>query len=112
MSTFSKSPRPSTTSRREFLRLTGQTVALSALASLAVPRCHAAENSTIKLALVGCGGRGTGAVDNALVTKGGPIQLHAMADLFEDRLQHQSQLLEDQVPQPGGRASGTAVRRV
>ena len=27
---------------------------------LAVPRCHAAENSTIKLALVGCGGRGTG----------------------------------------------------
>ncbi len=98
MSTIDKSPRSSTTSRREFLRLTGQTVAVSALASLAIPRCHAAENSTIKLALVGCGGRGTGAVDNALVTKGGPIKLHAMADLFEDRLQSSFKALKDKFP--------------
>jgi predicted dehydrogenase len=62
-------------------------VAVSALASLAVPRCHAAEDSTIRLALVGCGGRGTGAVLDACTTKGGPIKLYAMADLFADRLE-------------------------
>jgi predicted dehydrogenase len=98
MSTIDKSPRSSTASRREFLRLTGQTVAVSALASLVIPRCHAAENSTIKLALVGCGGRGTGAVDNALVTKGGPIKLHAMADVFEDRLQSSFNALKGKFP--------------
>jgi predicted dehydrogenase len=75
------------TSRREFLRLAGQTAAVSALAGLTIPQCHAAENSTIKLALVGCGGRGTGAVLDAMTTKGGPIKLYAMADLFADRLQ-------------------------
>jgi predicted dehydrogenase len=98
MTTFDQSSRLCKTSRREFLRLTGQTVAVSALASLAVPRCHAAENATIKLALVGCGGRGTGAVDNALVSKGGPIQLYAMADLFEDRLQSSLNALKTKFP--------------
>ncbi|MFV2066027.1 MAG: Gfo/Idh/MocA family protein [Pirellulales bacterium] len=73
-------------SRREFLKHTGQVAAASALAGVAVPACHAAEDSTIKLAIVGCGGRGTGAVGNALSTTGGPVRLHAMADLFEPRL--------------------------
>jgi len=49
-------------------------------------RVHAAEDNTIKLALVGCVGRGTGAAANALSTAG-PTKLHAMADVFEDRLQ-------------------------
>jgi len=62
-------------------------VAASALANVAVPLVHAGENNTIKLALVGCGGRGTGAVGDAFSTTGGPVQLYAMADLFEDRLQ-------------------------
>jgi predicted dehydrogenase len=53
---------------------------------VAVPRCHAAEDSTIKLALVGCGGRGTGAVGDAFAATGGPVKLYAMADLFEPRL--------------------------
>ena len=35
---------------------------------------------------MGCGGRGTGAVVNALSTKSGPIKLVAMADIFPDRL--------------------------
>jgi len=73
-------------SRREFLKLSGGAAAVSALAGVAVPRCHAAEDSTIKLALVGCGGRGTGAVGNAFSTTGGPVKLFAMADLFEHRL--------------------------
>ena len=77
----------SSKSRREFLKLSGHLAAASALAGVAVPRCHAAGNSTIKLALVGCGGRGTGAVADAFSAKGGPVKLYAMADLFEHRLQ-------------------------
>ena len=73
-------------SRREFLRVAGSSAAASALAGVVVPHCHAAEDSTIKLALVGCGGRGTGAVTDAFAATGGPVKLYAMADLFEHRL--------------------------
>ena len=58
----------------------------SVLAGVAVPSCHAAEDNTIRLALVGCGGRGTGAVADAFAASGGPVKLYAMADLFERRL--------------------------
>ena len=74
-------------SRREFLGTSGRVAAASALGFVAVPAVHAAENNTIKVALVGCGGRGTGAVKNALSTKSGPTELVAMADVFDDRLQ-------------------------
>ena len=73
-------------SRREFLGNTGRAVAASALAGVAIPAVHAGENRTIQLALVGCGGRGTGAVANALATKSGAIKLVAVADEFEHRL--------------------------
>jgi predicted dehydrogenase len=79
--------RRKSTSRREFLKDTGRLAAASALAARVVPRIYAAENSTIKLALVGCGGRGTGAVADAFATTGGPVKLYAVADLFENRLQ-------------------------
>src|SRR5437588_6871922 len=72
--------------RREFLKTTGQVAAASALAGVAVPSVHAGEDNTIRLALIGCGGRGTGAAANALSAKGGPLKLVAMADVFEDRL--------------------------
>lgn len=74
-----------TSSRREFL---GTSVAAaSALSLSAVPMVHAAQSDTIRVALVGCGGRGTGAAINALATKSGPTELVAMADVFEDKLQ-------------------------
>src|SRR5262249_44371550 len=75
-----------TASRRNFLKTTGQVAGVSALAGVAVPSVHAAEDNTIRVALVGCGGRGTGAAGDALSTKQGPIKLVAMADVFEDRL--------------------------
>ena len=53
---------------------------MSALAGIALPHVHAAENNTIQVALVGCGGRGTGAAINALSVKNGPTKLVAMAD--------------------------------
>jgi predicted dehydrogenase len=59
-----------------------------ALGTLAIsPYLHAAGSETVQVALVGCGGRGTGAAENALRTvKQGPIKITAMADVFQDRL--------------------------
>src|SRR3989442_146867 len=76
----------SLTSRREFIKNTGKIAAASALAGVAIPHVHAAENNTIQVALVGCGGRGTAAAGDALSVKNGPIKLVAMADVFEHRL--------------------------
>jgi hypothetical protein len=76
----------STTSRREFLKNTSRIAATSTLMGSLVSQAYAAPNSTIKLALIGCGGRGTGAASNALSVKNGPIKLVAMADVFENRL--------------------------
>lgn len=75
-----------TTTRRGFLKDTGQLAAASALAASAVPHVHAAEDNTIQLALVGCGGRGSGAAVNALSVSSGETKLVAMADVFNERL--------------------------
>src|ERR1700726_2402963 len=72
--------------RREFLKNTGRIAAASALAGVILPHVHAAENTTIQVALIGCGGRGSGAADDALSVQNGPIKLVAMADVFADRL--------------------------
>jgi predicted dehydrogenase len=52
-----------------------------------LPLVHAAENNTICLALIGCGGRGTGAAVDAFEATGGPVKLVTMADIFERRLE-------------------------
>jgi len=74
------------TSRRDFLKNTGRIAATSALGAGLGSSVYAAGSSEIKVALIGCGGRGTGAASNALSVKGGPIKLVAMADVFEDKL--------------------------
>jgi predicted dehydrogenase len=79
-------PIDSPTSRREFLKNTGRLAAASALAGVVLPQVHAAGSDLVQVVLVGCGGRGSGAASQALSTKGGPIKLIAMADVFEDRL--------------------------
>jgi len=73
-------------SRREFLKQTSGALAGAALAGAIGARAYAAEQNMIKVALVGCGGRGTGAAVEALSTKG-PTRLVAMADVFASRLQ-------------------------
>src|SRR5262245_52515290 len=72
--------------RRDVLTTTGKVAAASALAGLVLPAVHAAENNTLQVALIGCGGRGTGAAINALSTKQGPTKLVAMADVFDDKM--------------------------
>lgn len=73
-------------SRREFLKNTGRVAAASALVTGVVPQVHAAADDTIQVALIGCGGRGTGAVANALSVPNGRTKLVAMADVFDSRL--------------------------
>ena len=80
-------PSNSGTTRREFIKTTGRIAAASALAGVAIPSVHAAGSDLVQVALIGCGGRGTGAANDALSTsKLGPMKLVAMADVFEDRL--------------------------
>jgi predicted dehydrogenase len=71
--------------RRDVIRTAGGVAIVSSLAGLS-PYLYAAESGTIQVALIGCGGRGTGAAENALSVKNGPIRLVAMADVFKERL--------------------------
>jgi predicted dehydrogenase len=65
---------------------------------------YTAEKNTISVALVGCGGRGTGAAANALATKSGPIKLVAMADVFQERLSRSYEALQSAAAQAEGPA--------
>src|SRR4051812_45039950 len=95
---------PKEFSRRTFIKTTGaaaaggllliplagcktpekKTIATVATAAAATP-VFAQHTDTLKIALIGCGGRGTGAASQALHTEG-PVKLVAMADAFRDRL--------------------------
>ena len=101
-----KSTNETVRSRRDFLKQTGGLVAASAVVGAVTARSYAAEDNTIKVALIGCGGRGTGAAAQALKTKG-PTKLVAMADVFEDRLKgslNRLKGLKDKVDVPPDRA--------
>jgi len=84
---------PSDPSRRNFLKTSaGAVAAASTLENAGGVNAFAGEDHTIPIALVGCGGRGTGAASQALSTKG-PTRLVAMADVFSDRLKASIDLL-------------------
>lgn len=74
-----------TSSRREFIKRSTAAVG----AGLALSRtAHAAGSDQIKIALIGCGGRGTGAATQALGNTANPnVKLVAMADAFQDRIE-------------------------
>lgn len=80
------------TSRREFLNQATGALAGVSLASAIAAGSNIGEQNTIKVVLVGCGGRGTGAAVNALSTNG-PTQLAAVADVFEHRLASSLEIL-------------------
>ncbi len=114
--------------RREFLKDTARLGAVAALAGVAIPHVHAGEDNTIRLALIGCGGRGSGAAANATSAGGlvmdnryrskdeenakstGPVKLVAMADLFQDRMDRAHGALEQSARREDGRAQGSAIR--
>ena len=89
----------SVSSRRAFLARSTATAAGAALAAgLPLARgAHAAGSDVIKVGLIGCGGRGSGAAANAM-NAGPDIRLVAMGDVFEDRLQGARERLKKMNP--------------
>src|ERR1700754_2141799 len=89
-------------SRRDFVKKSS----LLAGAVLAAPFLSRANffsgaDNVIKIALIGCGGRGTGAAVQALSTKEN-VQLVAMADAFPDRLNDSyNNIKEEMAGKPG-----------
>ena len=85
--------------RREFIQKSAVFSTGAVLLAGGVPAVHAAEDATIRLALIGCGGRGTGAVKDALnVREAGPIKLHALADLHDEPMNRAEASLKKQFP--------------
>ena len=77
--------------------------AASALSGVSIPYVHAAkDNDPTRLALIGCGGRGTGAVANAITASKGsiPVKLYAMADVDNDQLYQSHASLAGQRARP------------
>ncbi|MBI5799140.1 MAG: Gfo/Idh/MocA family oxidoreductase [Verrucomicrobia bacterium] len=96
----SPSATPNESPRRSFLKASAITGG-ALLADLDIARfAHAAGSDEVKIALVGCGGRGTGAAANSLGnTTHGNIRLIARADAFRDRLDSSCKTLETQFKQ-------------
>ena len=86
---------PNTGSRRDFMKSsTAAAAGASAFASLALPRgAFAGNDDTIRVALVGAGGRGTGAAQQALSTNGA-VKLVAIADAFQDHIDKKLPILK------------------
>jgi len=89
MGRMNTSPKPTTfTSRRNFLKAGALAAAGSAVSQMATPSAvHAAGSDTLKIGLIGCGGRGAGAAAQALAADKANV-LVAMGDAFADRLQN------------------------
>ena len=85
--------------RRDFLKSSSTAAALTfaAPALLMRDRAFAANTDTIRIGLVGCGGRGTGAAGNALEADKNLV-LVAMGDAFDDQLKQSHSSLDKQFP--------------
>ena len=88
----------SQSTRRTFL-VNGSAIAagVAAASSLTVARAaHPYGSDAIKIALIGCGGRGTGAAEQAMNTSGGDVRIVALADAFKHRLDESERNLRKQ----------------
>ena len=83
------------TTRRDFL---GTAAAAAAASALHVPLVHSAGSDVLKVGLIGCGGRGTGAAEQALNADPN-VKLVAMGDAFPDRLQSSLKILKKTHPE-------------
>lgn len=98
-------------SRRDFLKRSAVAAGAAAALHSGIARTvHAAGSDLLKIALIGCGGRGTGAANdclNAAKILGQPMKLIAVADAFEDRarnsLNHLKREWADQIDVPSDR---------
>ncbi len=83
------------TTRRDFIRTAAATAAATALQA---PLVHAGGSDLLKVGLIGCGGRGTGAAEQALNADPN-VKLVAMGDAFEDRLLASHKILSKTLPE-------------
>lgn len=83
--------------RREFLKASAMVAGATMLHTMPLAGAFAAGSDEIKIALIGCGSRGTGAAFQALSTKQN-VRLVAMADAFEDRLEESYKALSTKFP--------------
>ncbi len=82
--------------RREFLKASAGVAIGSALASLPVEMfAHAHGSDRLRVGLIGCGGRGTGAAIDILDADPS-VELYAMGDVFEDRLNASLKTLQEE----------------
>ena len=87
------------TSRRSFLKTSATAIAATDLSEGFIARAaHAEGSDTIRIGLVGCGGRGTGAAVNAMSADKG-TRLVAMADLIMDRVRKGRASLQQRRPE-------------
>jgi predicted dehydrogenase len=82
--------------RRQFVR-TSATLTAAAVAPVRWPAVHVAGDDTIRIGMVGCGGRCTGAAVNAMNADPG-VRLVAMCDLFLERVHQSREALRAQQP--------------
>lgn len=84
--------RKQSANRRQFLKVSAAAASATLLST--VPAVHAGGSDEIKVGLIGCGGRGTGAAEQAC-NAGEEVRLTALADLFPDRVQEKKTYLKD-----------------
>ncbi len=85
-------------SRREMIQSSAKVALGSAMVGAPAILTGAPNSQKLGLALIGCGGRGTGAADNALAADDG-ITLTALGDLFEDNVDLSIAQLEKRHPE-------------
>lgn len=92
---------PSQPNRRKFISTSAKIAAAGSIAASISPGralgFHNSDNDTLKIGLVGCGGRGTGAVLNA-TNADSNTQVVALADAFMDRIESCAKSIKGQIP--------------
>jgi myo-inositol 2-dehydrogenase / D-chiro-inositol 1-dehydrogenase len=94
-----KQNQPEKIDRRKFLQSSGAAMIGTTLVNVGLPsNSFASSASALKVGLIGCGGRGTGAAAQALQADAN-VSLTAMGDVFADRLEESYKALMEEVPQ-------------
>jgi predicted dehydrogenase len=88
-----------TSTRREFLKTSAAAVTVAAVSSIDLSRsAHAAGSDTLRVGMIGCGGRGSGAAGQALTADKG-ARLVAMCDIIPERIQEARDQLKQSKPE-------------
>lgn len=86
-----------TLDRRNFLKTTAVATAGASLGLMSSEAfAYPAGSDTIRVGLIGCGGRGSGAARDCVTSSEG-VEIWAMGDLFMDRLQRSREILQDEL---------------